>query len=134
MEFIYYNANPYDKHVRDCVYRAISYFFNIRWRDAVRKIVYHAIKDGNVNFNYTTNIVDFMENQGYKRYKVPRKGMTVREFGDQANPNEVYLVYVVKPKHLTIIDNCNLIDIWDCRDCVMGWYFKKEREVTDENV
>lgn len=129
MEYIYHNRNPYDKHVRDCVYRALSYFFNIRWKDAVKRMVCHAIKDGNVNFNYTTNIVDFMQNQGYKKYKAPRKGMTVEEFGKLTKPNEVYLVYVVKPKHLTIIDNCNLMDIWDCRDCVMGWYFKKEKEV-----
>jgi len=128
MEYIYHNVNPYKKHVRDCVYRAIAYFFGWRWSEAVIRVVRHATLSGSVNFNYTTNIVDFMENQDYKRYKVPRKGMTVREFGDQANPNEVYLVYVVKPKHLTIIDSCNLIDIWDCRDCVMGWYFKKEKE------
>ena len=128
MEYIYHNVNPYKKHVRDCVYRAIAYFFGWLWRVAVIKVVRHATLSGSVNFNYTTNIVDFMENQGYKRHKPPRKGMTVEEFGDQANPNEVYLVYVSKPKHLTIIDGCKLIDIWDCRDCVMGWYFKKERE------
>ena len=129
MEYIYHNVNPYKKHVRDCVYRAIAYFFGWLWRVAVIKVVRHATLSGSVNFNYTTNIVDFMENQGYKRHKPPRKGMTVEEFGDQANPNEVYLVYVSKPKHLTIIDGCKLMDIWDCRDCVVGWYFKKEREV-----
>ena len=129
MEYIYHNMNPFGKHVRDCVYRAVAYFFNWRWSMAVVRVVRHATLSGSVNFNYTTNIVDFMENQGYKRHKPPRKGMTVGEFGDLAKPNEVYMVYVSKPKHLTIIDDCKLMDIWDCRDCVIGWYFKKEKEV-----
>ena len=131
MEYIYHNRNPFDKHVRDCVYRAVAYFFNWRWSMAVVRVVRHATLSGSVNFYYTTNIVDFMENQGYKRHKPPRKGMTVEEFGDLAKPNEVYLVYVSKPKHLTIIDDCKLMDIWDCRDCVIGWYFKKEKEVSE---
>ena len=135
MEFVYYNANPLQKHVRDCVYRAMSYFFDELWRVVVIKVVRNAMLSGNVNFNYTTNIVDFMRNQGYKRLKVPRKGMTVEEFGEQhAKPNEVYLIHTVKPQHLTIIDGGVLFDTWDCSYCAMDYYFKKEREVTDENV
>lgn len=129
MEYIYHNMNPFGKHVRDCVYRAVAHFFNEPWRVAVISVVRNAMASGNVNFNYTTNIVDFMKNQGYKRLKAPHKGITVREFGRQAKQNEVYMIHVAKPQHLTIIDDGNLIDIWDCRDCVMDYYFKKEKEV-----
>lgn len=129
MDYIYLNKNPYNKHVNDCVYRALAYFFNTTWKAAVKAMVYHAIKDGNVNFNYTTNIVDYIEDRGYKRYKAPRKGMTVKEFGEQTKPGEVYLVYVSKPQHLTIIDGGVLFDTWDCSYCAMDYYFKKEKEV-----
>ena len=71
-----------------------------------------------------------MEKWEYKRYKAPRKGITVREFGEEfAKKNEVYMIHVPKPRHITIIDDGDLMDIWDCRDCVMDWYFKKEKEV-----
>ncbi|MCR5504071.1 MAG: hypothetical protein K6E94_00595 [Elusimicrobiaceae bacterium] len=102
---------------------------NETWKNAVMRLVRNAIVDGLVNFNYTTNIVKFMEKWEYKRHKAPRKGMTVREFGEEfAKKNEVYMIHVVKPRHITIIDDGDLMDIWDCRDCEMDWYFKKEKE------
>lgn len=130
MDYVYFNMNPYQKHTGDCVYRAIAYFMNVRWTIAVMNLVKNAISDGLVNFNYTTNIVSFMERLGYERQKAPRKGMTVREFGDEfACGGETYMIHTVKPRHMTIIDDCELHDIWDCRDCVMDWYYKKEKEV-----
>ena len=132
MDYVYYNLNPYKNHVRDCVYRGVAYFLKETWKSAVKRLVYHAIKDGYVNFNYTTNIVSFMENQEYKRHKAPQKGMTVREFGDNyAQANEVYMIHVVKPQHITIIDGQRLYDIWDCRECVMDWYFKRDNDGTE---
>ena len=130
MDFVYYNCNPYQNHTDDCVYRGLAYFMNESWKTAVMRLVRNAIVDGLVNFNYTTNIVTFMDRWNYKRHKTPRKGMTVREFGEEfAKKNEIYMIHVVKPRHMTIIDGGDLMDIWDCRDCVMDWYFKKEKEV-----
>ena len=127
MDYIYFNKNPYNKHVGDCVYRAIAYFFNEPWKNSVMRAVRNAIVDGCVNFNYTTNIVSLMEKNGYKRIKVHRKGLTVRDFGEFTKKGETYMVHIVKPRHMTIIDDCDLYDIWDCRDCVMDYYFKKTK-------
>jgi hypothetical protein len=132
MKYVYYNLNPEKKHVRDCVYRAIAAFMNIPWKSAVKVMMYHAIKDGNVNFNYTTNIVDYLENQGYKRHKSPKKGLRVCEFEEYIKPNKMYLIHTVKPQHLTIVDSCEggtIYDIWDCGLSVMDWYFEKDIEV-----
>ena len=128
MECVYFNLNPYQLHVRDCVYRGVAYFLNETWKSAVKRMVNHAIKDGNVNFNYTTNIVDCMENQGYKRFKAPEKGITVGRFGDvYAKTDKVYMIHIKKPQHITIIDDRQLMDIWDCRECVMDWYFERQK-------
>lgn len=130
MNFVYYNNNPCKNHTGDCVYRALAYFMNELWKTAVMRLVRCAIVDGFVNFNYTSNIKKFMKRWNFECYKAPRKGITVREFGDEfAKRNEVYMIHVVKPKHMTIIDGGDLMDIWDCRDCVMDWYFKKEKQV-----
>ena len=133
MEYLYYNNNPYNNHTGDCVYRGLAYFMNETWKSAVMRLVRNAIVNGFVNFNYTTNIVSFMERWEYKRLKVPRKGMTVGEFGDEyAKNGEVYMIHIPKPRHITIIDDCVLKDIWDCRDCVMDWYFKREKDNEEE--
>lgn len=132
MKYLYKNLNPYDNHVNDCVYRALAYFLDITWRSAVRAVVYHAIKDGYVNFSYTTNIVSYLENQDYERHKAPKKGITVSEFEEYIKPNKVYIIHVKKPQHLTIVETNHLneaaiIDIWDCGQCVMDWYFEKDK-------
>ena len=124
MSYIYYNLNPLQRHVRDCVYRAIGYFFSISWKKAIYEMVENATDNGDVNFNYTTNIVDYMKKNGFNKYKSPKKGMSVIEFANSyAKEGHIYLIHVKKPQHMTIIDNKEILDTWDCSCKEMDYYF-----------
>ena len=123
--FFYFNYNPKQKHVRDCVYRAMAYFFGKSWRDAVQMLVDFNCDKGLVNFTHITNITDFMSSKGFTRYKVPQKGMTVGEFvNDYAKEGNIYVLYTIRPLHLTIVDeNKDLTDTWDCSDREIKYYW-----------
>ncbi len=125
--YIYYNCNPKQLHVRDCVFRALSYFYDISWREAVTRIVDFNCELGQVNFTHITNITNFMSANGYERHKPPRKGMTVREFINEcAQEGNIYVLNTIHPLHLTIIDEKkNVNDTWDCSDKEMKYYWFK---------
>ena len=123
--FVYFNYNPLQKHVRDGVYRAMAYFFGKSWRDAVQMVVDFNCEKGLVNFTHISNITDFMKSKGFERHKTPRKGMKVSEFVDKyAKEGYIYMLYTIRPLHLTIIDeNKDINDTWDCSDREMKYYW-----------
>lgn len=44
MNYVYYNANPYDLDTSDCTIRAISKFENISWEEAYKRLFRTSLK------------------------------------------------------------------------------------------
>lgn len=133
--FVPYNCNPQGRRIRDCVYRALSRFLCISWREAVDDLVSWAADRGLTNFNYSSTYTPYLKEKGYIRHKAPRKGITVREFCEQyAEKGKLYILSC--PRHLTIAEwapdahktysSCVVVDSWDCRSETVNGYWERE--------
>lgn len=128
---LFYNANPLKLRTRDCVYRAISVFLGVGWRDALDEIVRWAADRGRTNFNYRSNYNEFLKEKGYERNGSPEKGITVAEFCERyAEKGRMYILSC--PGHLTVatwpehLSECVIVDTWDCSAKVVDGYWMRE--------
>ena len=62
--YSYYNANPYNRHIDDCVIRALSILTNRSWDN-----VYDELSDIASNYGYTFDNVEFVEDYLDNRYE-----------------------------------------------------------------
>jgi hypothetical protein len=130
-ELLYVNRNPLKLRTGDCVYRGLSWFLGISWREAVDDIVRWCADRGIVSFNYKGTINKYLKDKGYEYHTVPRKGMTVGEFCDNfAEKGKTYLIHC--QRHVTIVQYIEdyggsaIVDTWDCSDKKVEAYFVKE--------
>lgn len=139
---VIYNANPLGRRTGDCVYRALSRFLCVNWREALDSLVLWAADRGLTNFNFRSTYTAFLRERGYERHRAPRKGITVREFCDQcAEKGKMYILSC--PRHLTVaewppedsakppVGGCKVVDTWDCRDKVVDGYWVREWAETE---
>lgn len=122
--FLFFNANPLNKRVGDCVIRAFSFFFGVSWKKAFMDLICWCTERGLVNFNYRSVFNEYLKEQGFLRHKAPRKGMTVAEFRDEfAEEEETYLVSV--KRHMTIVFRKDIVDTWDCSNKIVDGYWQR---------
>jgi hypothetical protein len=113
----YYNANPKNLLIDDCVLRSISVAEGISWNECQRKLSYLANEEAML-----LNDVEFVENYLDERY--PReccKDMTIGEFCKICPKGH----FVVTTRgHITaIIDNV-IVDTFDCSNRIMWCCWK----------
>lgn len=115
--YSYYNANPRNLLIDDCVLRSISVAEGISWNDCQEKLSYLANKEAML-----LNDVEFVE--GYLDERYPRKchhEMTVGEFA-RGCPRGHFVVTM--EGHITaIIDNI-IVDTFDCSNRIMWCCWK----------
>ena len=83
----YYNANPYNRHIDDCVIRSISILTGRKWED-----VFEELSDLASDVGYMFENVPFVEDYLDKRY--PREchySKTLKEFVEE-HPRGKYAV------------------------------------------
>ena len=125
--FVYYNANPFRKHVGDCVYRALSVFLDKTWREALNELVSWTADRGLVS-NYRSGYTAFLADKGYSRKRKPRdenkKEITVGQFCELiAEDDKVYLVSMAR--HLTVVRERTIFDTWDCSNRIVDGYWER---------
>ncbi len=122
--FVYYNANPKQLHTNDCLVRALSYFLGVTWRKAFHDIVEWCADRCLVDWNYRSKYYIYLSEQGFSRHKVSDKTLTVGRFCDEvAKEGKVYMVQI--KRHMTIVDNKEINDIWDCSDRQVDCYWER---------
>ena len=103
-KFVYCNFNPKQLHTNDCLVRALAYFFGVSWRKAF------------------LDIIEWCADRGFERHKTPERGMTVGRFCDEfAEEGKFYMVQV--KRHMTIVDNKEINDTWDCSNRIVEYYW-----------
>jgi hypothetical protein len=121
-KYVYYNMNPKQLHTNDCMVRALAYFFGVTWRKAFLDIIEWCANRGWVDWNYRSKYYIYLSERGFERHKAPEKDMTVGKFCDEfAKEGKVYMVQV--KRHMTIIDNKEINDTWDCSESVVENYW-----------
>lgn len=124
MQFIKKNLNPKGKKRGDCVVRAIAYAERNSWDKTFDALclVAREVKDMP---SCKTVYQKYLEKK-WQFNKMPRfpdnTRYTVKEFAS-AFPVGVYIIKVAN--HLTVVENGNLIDTWDCSYKSVGNYWSK---------
>lgn len=125
-QFVYYNLNPLQNHTGDCVVRAFAFFLGIPWKRAFLDLIMWCADRGVVNFNYRSTYYDYLKEKGFVKKKLPFKSkITVGEFCERiAEEGKTYLIQV--KRHMTIVCERDVLDVWDCRDREVEFYWERD--------
>jgi hypothetical protein len=119
MRYKYYNNNPKQNHIDDCVVRAISVLTNRNWYE-----VYNELSDLASNKGLMFDSVEFVEDYLDKQYiRQCHYSKTVGEFAKE-HPYGKYAVTM--DNHITAIINGTILDTFDPSDRTMrcAWKIK----------
>lgn len=117
-DYVYFNVNPNQERISDCVIRAISFASGLPY-STIRKKLWLTAKlygcERLCKFCYSNFITYVLK---YK--EVNCDNLTIEEFADK-HPYGTYLIRI--DGHLTTIKDGVLYDIFDCRNefCDMVW-------------
>ena len=125
MGYIYKNLNPLGKHVDDCVIRAIALVTNKSWNDIYWDLSVEAfIAKDLINANSVWG--RYLEKNGFNRHPLPDTCpvcYTVRDFV----ADHKYGIFVVGDgRHVVAVVDGYYIDISDCGDMSVLFFFEKE--------
>ena len=117
--YTYYNANPYDRHIDDCVVRCLSVLTNRSWQDVYDELSDLAMYDG-----YMFDSVDFVEDYLDDRYK--RECHFSKTIGEFAREYPYGKYAVTTNGHITAIIDGEIIDTFDPSRRIMRCAWKIE--------
>lgn len=125
MSYIYYNANPDGKKVRDCVFRALATVFHTTW-DAIAvdlsmmQIRHHDLQNADVVWG------EYLYLNGFRRGVLPSpcpNCVTIKEF---CKLFPVGTFVVATGYHVVAVIDGNYYDTEDTGDEVLLYYWEKE--------
>lgn len=123
--FVYYNPNPANNHVGDCVVRAISKVTGQDWEKTYLEVALqgYMLKDmPSANYVWGAYLLE----NGFKRYIIPNTCpdcYTVRDFCKEY-PQGVYLL--ATGTHVVAVQDGDYYDAWDSGNEIPIYYWHKE--------
>lgn len=125
--FTYHNANPKDKVTGDCVVRALAYANDMTWDEVFFELCSIGINKKLMPNNEKV-YEQFLKDRGWRKQKQPVNddGTKYRAFNFCnviARPENRYIISM--RRHLTVIANRKVVDIWDCSKEVIGVYWTR---------
>lgn len=117
MSYRFYNANPKNNYIDDCVLRSISVAEGITWRECQSKLSRLANTEGML-----INDVKFVENYLDERY--PRFCCEDTTIGEFAGMCPLGNFVVTCRGHITAVLNNCIVDTFDCSDRIMWCCWK----------
>lgn len=117
MKYVYYNANPNNNHISDCVIRAFSVLYDKPWRK-----IYDDFSDkaGDIGFMFDT--VEFVEDYLDDRYK--RECHYSKTVGEFAEEHPIGKYAVTMDGHITAIIDGVIIDTFNPSQRIMRCAWK----------
>lgn len=125
MTFIYYNPNPQNKLVGDCVIRAIAKITGKDWESTYMDIALqgYMMKDmPSANHVWGT----YLHENGFTRHIIPDtcpECYTVIDFCNE-HPQGTYLLAI--GSHVVTVEDGNYYDTWDSGNEIPIYYWQKE--------
>lgn len=122
MAFVYYNPNPNDKSVGDCVVRALTKLLNEDWYDVYFDLCYAGALAGDMP---SSNAVwsGYLRGIGYYKYSLPDTCpdcYTVKDFC-RDYPTGIFLVSI--GDHVVTVVDGDYYDAWDSGNEIPISYF-----------
>lgn len=130
-EFVhFYNANPKDKRVGDCVIRAIAIATGKTWDDVLDDLTEYSHENKSMP-NDKECYGEYLESLGFVKCKQMRKEDNTRyrgyEFLNEIKRNDIIVCHM-GTHHMTAIKNKKIWDTWDCSYGCVGTYWVKKKE------
>lgn len=126
MSYVFYNPNPHNRIVGDCVVRAISRLLEKDWDTSYAMVTLQGftLKDmPSSNDIWGACLLD----EGFVPEIVPcqylKPPCTVRQFAD-SHPNGRFLLFV--GEHVVTVVNGDYYDTWDSGDKVPQYFWKEK--------
>lgn len=126
VKFENYNANPKGRKTSDCVIRAITCATTKTYNQVLNELVEISIKTG-------YHIADkkcyekYLEMLGFVKMKQPRKSNNTKYLiGEVDKVVGKGIALISCAHHLTVVNNCVIYDLWDCRNKSIGNYWVKK--------
>ena len=124
MAYRYYNPNPYNKIVGDCVIRALAVAFGISWVNAYTELAIYGLEKGDIPSS--NNLWgSYLRENGYRAVPLPDtcpSCYTVRQFAEE-HPYGTYILAL--GNHVVTCVSGTYIDTWDSGDETIAYYFEK---------
>lgn len=123
--YVYRNLNPYNKHVGDCVIRAIANTTESDWVDVydditrLGKILKDMPSSNNVWGTY-------LKNNGYRRHIIPNSCPDCYSVKDFCKDNPEGRFVLCLDGHVVSVIGGNYFDTFDCGDEVPLYYWSEE--------
>lgn len=125
MSYIFYNPNPSNKFVGDCVIRAITKVTDSDWKTVYMNVALQGYKMDDMP---SSNAVwgAYLYSQGFRRGTLPNTCpdcYTVKDFCVDY-PKGTYLI--ATGSHVVAVKNGHYYDSWDSGDEIPIYYWHKE--------
>lgn len=125
MGFVYYNPNPLNKSVGDCVIRAISKATNKDWKTVYIEVALEGLIMANMP---SANDVwgAYLRKNGFRRYVIPNSCpdcYTVRDFCAD-NPDGTFILAI--GDHVVAVERGSYFDSWDSGSEVPVYFWTRE--------
>jgi hypothetical protein len=122
--FTYYNPNPKQKRVGDCVIRAICKVLDMDWDDVYIQLCLQGFKMKDMA---SSNSVwgSYLRSRGFLQITIPNTCpdcFTIRDFCKD-NPQGTFVVGT--GSHVVAIVDGNYYDAWDSGDEIPVYYFRR---------
>jgi len=130
LDYKEFNINPKNRRTTDCTTRAIANVLNISYEQALKEQYEMALKHCyGLCDDKTTDFI--MKKYGFEKQKQPRKldnkKYLVRELDEVLTDKEMKEGVLVRiSRHLTVIRNNAIEDIWYCGRKAAGVYYTKK--------
>lgn len=122
------NVNPKNKKTTDCVIRALTTATGKSYYDVYEELYRLSIKTGWF-MNEARLENKFLEQNGFVKMKQPRKSNNTKyligELDKLVDKNDIVIASC--NKHLTVVKNYTLYDLWDCRYKTINSYYVKRK-------
>ena len=123
--FVYYNPNPYQKNVGDCVIRALSKALDKSWEDVYIELCVQGLYMADMP--PSDNVWGlYLRSKGYKHCLIPNTCPDCYTISDFAAEYPIGIYIVGTGKHVVCIQDGVIYDSWNSGNEVPTHYFTKD--------
>lgn len=125
MSWIYYNPNPANNLVGDCVVRALTLALNTDWDKAYADVSAQGFQMKDMpSANETWGAL--LRRKGFKRYIIPNECPDCYTIEDFCKDHPYGLFVLATGTHVVTCVNGDYYDSWDSGNKIPIYYFMKE--------